>query len=146
MSSATEYKIWRTQNKKEIEKMIPKSKEERLIVVNKIMKEISSRGGIFFYESKNRYAEMIIEKHKVFFVDDYTGEKVYAYNNCKHRGFSHGGTLWGLVNDFREYIVKGDYTNGNNGYGGLYCPHWGYSKDDMKAIRQLAKDLGYLND
>jgi hypothetical protein len=127
--------------------MIPKTKEERLEVVNKIIREIASRGRKFFYsKTKDRYAEMVIEKGKVYFIDDYTGERVYAYNTVQnaHRNFSHGGTLWGLINDFREFIVKGEYTNHNNGYGGLYSPHWGYPKEDMQAIINLAKDLGYL--
>lgn len=127
--------------------MIPKTKEERLQVVNKIIREIASRGRNFFYnQRKDRYAEMVIEKGKVYFIDDYTGERVYAYNTVQnaHRGFSHGGTMWGLINDFREYIVKGEYTNHNNGYGGLYCPHWGYPKEDMEEIQNLAKKLGYL--
>lgn len=127
--------------------MIPKTKEERLEVVNKIIKEIASRGRKFFYdENKNRYAQMVIKNHKIYFIDDYTGERVYAYNTVQnaHRGFSHGGTMWGLINDFREYVVKGEYTNHNNGYGGLYCPHWGYPKEDMKAIQKIATELGYL--
>jgi hypothetical protein len=127
--------------------LIPKTKEERLQVVNKIILEIASRGRKFFYNKrKNRYAEMVIEKGKVYFIDDYTGERVYAYNTVQnaHQGFSHGGTMWGLINGFREFIVKGEYTNHNNGYGGLYCPHWGYPKDDMEAIISVAKELGYL--
>lgn len=128
-------------------KLIPKTKEERLEVVNKIIHEIASRGRKFFYNKHNdKYAEMVIEKGKVYFIDDYTNERVYAYNTGmnNHRGFSHGGTMWGLINDFREFIVKGEYTNHNNGYGGLYCPHWGYPKEDMEAIQNYAKELGYL--
>ncbi|MDY7044408.1 hypothetical protein RVS70_09340 [Virgibacillus sp. M23] len=122
-------------------------KLDRLIAVNKIIHEIANRGRRFFYDQRrNRYAQMVIEKHKVFFIDDYTGERVYAYNTGlnDHRGFSHGGTMWGLINDFREFIVTGNQTNGNNGYGGLYCPHWGYPEEDMKSIRAVAKEVGFL--
>ncbi|OPG98930.1 hypothetical protein B2I21_09885 [Chryseobacterium mucoviscidosis] len=62
----------------------------------------------------------------------------------EHYHFSHGGTLWGLVCDFRDYIGGDDDSNHNNGYGGLYCPHWGYPEGDMKAIRKRAEELGYL--
>lgn len=123
------------------------TKLERLQVVNQIMKEIGSRSRKCFYnKQKDRYADMILEKNKVYFVDEYTGDKIYAYNTVpnEHRGFSHGGTDWGLVNDFREYIVTGKESDGKNGYGGLYCTHWGYPEEDMKAIRRLAFELGYL--
>lgn len=121
------------------------TKEERLKAVNTIIREIANRGRQFFF-TESVYAEMILDKGKVYFIDDYTREKVYAYNTVQNnqRGFSHGGTIWGLVNDFREFIVTGKYTNGNNGYGGLYCTHWAYPEEDMQAIRQLAKQVGYL--
>lgn len=123
------------------------TKQDRLETVNKIIKKIASCSRGFFYDiSKDRYAKMIIKNHKVFFVDDWTGEEVYAYNTVQNNKmeFSHGGTLWGLVNDFREFIVTGEYTNGNNGYSGLYCNHWGYDEADMLEIQAYAKELGYL--
>lgn len=123
------------------------TKQERLEAVNQLMKEIGSRSHRSFYNAThNRYAEMVIENHRIYFVDDYTGKKVYAYNTVQNnrKGFSHGGTFWALVNDFREFIATGTCTDGNNGYGGLYCPHWGYPKEDMIAIRKLALQVGYL--
>ncbi|TPF19338.1 hypothetical protein CBE79_04525 [Priestia megaterium] len=63
------------------------------------------------------------------------------YKDCS---FSEGGTLWGLIHDFSEFILTGKHTNGKNGYSGLYCPHWGYSEEDMNAIRELAVKVGYL--
>lgn len=56
----------------------------------------------------------------------------------------HGGTLWALTKDFKDFIITGELSNHNNGYGGLHCPHWGYPESDMKAIQQKAKELGYL--
>lgn len=123
------------------------SKDKRLEIVNKIIKEIASRGErIFYYKDSNRTASMVIYNNQIYFMDDYTEKRVYAYNTVQNnlRGFSHGGTMWALVNDFREFIQTGKHTNGNNGYGGLYCPHWGYPEEDMQAIRKLAEKLGYL--
>jgi len=58
--------------------------------------------------------------------------------------FSSGGTIKGLVLDFYDFISTGKKSNHNNGYGGLYCNHWGYSENDMKKIQEFAKSLGYL--
>ena len=58
--------------------------------------------------------------------------------------FTHGGTIWGLTKDFKEFIITGKKSNGENGYGGLYSPHWGYSPESMEDIRQTAIGLGYL--
>ena len=41
--------------------------------------------------------------------------------------------------------MTGDDTNGKNGYGGLYCTHWGYDESDMLEIQVYAKELGYVN-
>jgi hypothetical protein len=121
-------------------------KNERLEIVNKLIKFISERGRRFFYcKCKDRTAYMKIKNNRVYFFDDYTGEEVYAYPSYNDRkGFSHGGTLWGLVNDFREFISKGDSSNGKHGYGGLYCPHWGYDEESQKEIIKFAKEIGYL--
>jgi hypothetical protein len=58
--------------------------------------------------------------------------------------FHHGGTLWALVQSFKKYIQRGKEHNGENRYGGLYCSHWGYSEQEMKEIREIATQLGYL--
>lgn len=122
-------------------------KQRRLKIINQLIIEIGSRGRRFFYyKPEDRFAYMKFKNNKVFFVDDYTNEEVYAYNTVfnNHSGLSHGGTMWALINDFREFIVTGEYSDGNNGYGGLYCPHWGYPEEDMIAIREKARELGYL--
>jgi hypothetical protein len=120
------------------------NKQERLEIINKLIKFISEKGRRFFY-CKGQIAYMKLKNNRIYFVDDYTGKEVYAYPSYNDRkGFSHGGTLWGLVNDFREFISKGEFSNGKHGYGGLYSPHWGYPEEDMQAIRQYAKEIGYL--
>ncbi|WP_199426947.1 hypothetical protein [Thermaerobacillus caldiproteolyticus] len=128
-----------------------KTKEERLQIVNKIIEEIASRGRRFFYSSTTeRISKFVLEgnkKKRLYFIDKYTGKKINPYprNYAKDRNFSEGGTLWALMHDFREFIITGNYSNGKHGYGGLYCPNWGYPEEDMQAIRQLAMGLGYLN-
>ncbi|PLS19753.1 hypothetical protein CVD28_01760 [Bacillus sp. M6-12] len=77
---------------------------------------------------------------------DKRGGKVNPYPSNSHRDdhFSDGGTLWGLLQDFSEFIRTGNDSNGKNGYGGLYCSHWGYPEEDMIAIRKIATEVGFL--
>lgn len=124
---------------------------ERIELVNRLIREIGSRGRRFLY-SKNhdRYAAFHWANGRLWYTDDYSGEPLLmaAGQEGKTReqkhAFSHGGTLWGLVQDFRDYIFGDDDANHNNGYGGLHCKHWGYPPEDMEAIRALAVKLGYL--
>ncbi len=52
--------------------------------------------------------------------------------------------MWALIRDFTDFIY-GDYnSNGNNGYGGLYCTHWGWLDEEMKKMREYAREFGYL--
>lgn len=121
-------------------------KKERLEAINKLITFISERGRRFFYcKSKDRTAYMKIKNGRVYFVDDYTEEDVYAYTHYTDRnGFSHGGTLWAMVCDFSEYIRKGNDANGSHGYSGLYSEYWGYDDESTKEIIIYARELGYL--
>ncbi|MCU6798020.1 hypothetical protein OB236_38435 [Paenibacillus sp. WQ 127069] len=124
---------------------------ERIELVNRLIREIGDRGRQFLYSKKHeRYAAFHWANGRLWYTDDYTGTpmlmeegKEGKTREQKH-AFSHGGTLWGLVNDFRDYIFGDDDANHNNGYGGLYCQHWGYPAEDIEAIREIAIELGYL--
>lgn len=124
-------------------------KEKRIKVVNEIILEISSRGRNFF-NYKGQVAELFLKGTKVYYKCEYVSPSgiteiclsVPEYRRLK--GWYHGGTLKALCFDFRDYINTGDKTNHNHGYGGLYCPYWGYPKEDMAAIQDKAKSLGYL--
>lgn len=124
------------------------NKQERMIAVNSIIQEIANSGRKFFYTKGKGRSYFYFDgdkKQRLWFWDNYSG-KVNPYPSNYHGSnkFSEGGTFWGLVHDFREFIVTGKYTNGNNGYGGLYCPHWGYGKEDMESIREVARNVGFL--
>ena len=127
-------------------------KQERLEVVNKLIAFISERSRRFFYmkdtrlrENANNVAHMKLKGGRVYFVDDWTEEDVYAYPSYTDRnGFSHGGTLWALICDFSDFIRNGGNANGGHGYAGLYSEHWGYDEQSQKEIIQYAKEIGYL--
>lgn len=121
------------------------TREERIEVVNKIINAISLMGRNFF-RGKNGTAYIFQKGNKLYMKNSYSGEMmcINTKNNSKPKGWTNGGTLWGLVKDFKEFIQKGIDTNNNNGYGGLYCTHWGYSEQEMYSIQNIAYELGYL--
>jgi len=125
-----------------------KTKNSRAEIVNEIIKEISSRGRKFF-NHEGEVAQLFVRNNRVWYKCEYVGKRLLKTELClsktdRPKGWYHGGTLLALVKDFRDFIESGNKTNNEYGYGGLFCPHWGYSEDDMKAIQQKATELGYL--
>ncbi|WP_337982816.1 hypothetical protein [Lysinibacillus sp. C5.1] len=125
-------------------------KKERLEAINNLINFISERGRKFFFCERNRVtanpqtAYMKLKNERVYFVDAYTSEEVYAYSGFTHQGFSHGGTLWSLVCDFSYFIRTGKSANGKHGYGGLNSGDWGHSDEIQQEIINYAKEIGYL--
>lgn len=128
-----------------------KSKYDRIEIINLLIKKIGSTGRGLLYSNKyKRHSYFVYDGRTLYFVDHYTGVplkmvKGTTYKTRAHEQyFSSGGTMWGLINDFKDFIYGDDDSNHNNGYGGLYCPHWGYSDYDMNSIRDYATEIGYL--
>jgi len=124
-----------------------KTRKERIEIVNRIIKEIASRGRKFFHSKRDSDVAYILQKNgRLYMFNEY--KKVNMALATKYgyppKHWSKGGTLWGLTKDFKEFIMKGGDTNHNNGYGGLHCQYWGYDREDMIAIQELAIELGYL--
>lgn len=123
-----------------------KTREERMLIVNMIIAEIANRGRKFFQcKDTGHISHFSLMGSRLWFFDK-RGGKINPYPSQirKDHYFSDGGTLWALMHDFSEFILTGKYTDGKNGYGGLFCSHWGYPDEDMQAIRKLALKLGYL--
>lgn len=126
------------------------TKAERLEHANQLIQVIAAYGRRFFYSeiTKTTSKLMIDQRGRVWFLDDYTLEWIFTHETTwtnKWRGFSHGGTLRGLVELMREYIIKGTpihpYYLGmerRNIYDGNI---WGYSDDAIKAVREDAAAL-----
>ena len=123
-------------------------KEKRIEKANKLLKKIASCGRNFFYYGEDKTtAKFILKNNRIYFMDEYTKSEMLAYNYRQlGRKFNQGGTMKALVLDISEWIRTGKYTNGKNGYGGLFCPHWGYPEKDMKDIQDYARELGYLKE
>lgn len=128
------------------------SKQERIETINKLIKFISERGRRFFYTNRtinmdnvDSIAFMKLKNGRIYFVDDYTRREIAVINNYRDwKGFSHGGTLRALILDFAEFIRGDESSNGNNGYGGLYCQHWGHSDEIQQEVIDYATEIGYL--
>lgn len=116
---------------------------ERLDNINKLIELIANTDRCFFRSSKG-VSRFVALKTTVKYYDSYTGKQITINENNKDCNFSEGGTMWALVKDFKKYILTGKYTNGENGYGGLYCPYWGYTEDGQAKIIEFAKEIGYL--
>lgn len=129
----------------------PEMKAARVAIVNEIIKEIASRGRRFFAH-EDKVAYLYLKNGKIWYKCEWVSTHQPITDVCfsipkyrkPKRGFTHGGTLESLVRDFCDFIRKGGDTNHNHGYGGLYCTHWGYPAEDMKAIRAKAIELGYM--
>ncbi|SFI71182.1 hypothetical protein SAMN05216206_2807 [Pseudomonas guineae] len=125
-------------------------KHQRAEQVNQAIKIIADHGRRFFYsQASGLYASVEVDaRGKVWWIDDYTGKRIYTHPNTwgnRWRGFSHGGTLRDLVEAFRDYICTGKQlspfylgperhriTDGNI---------WGYSTEAMTAVREQAGTL-----
>jgi hypothetical protein len=116
----------------------------RIAIVNEIIKKIALLDRKFFhYRGKTAY--IFHFDKRLYMKSEYSNADINLNSyRTKPLNWSHGGTLWGLIKDFKEFILTGEKSNGNNGYGGLHSVNWGYSESSMKEIRKLAKSLGYL--
>lgn len=130
------------------------NKQKRIEIVNSLIKYIAENderkrkdSGLFHYKDKVAYFKH--DGRTLFFIDHYTNvamsmnrssrvTKIQEYN------FSSGGTMFGLIKDFTHFIYGNDNSNGLNGYGGLYCTHWGWTEEAMKKMREYAGEIGYL--
>lgn len=124
-------------------------KRDRIDKVNQMIRAIGDRGRRFFYsKSKDRYASVEVDhRGRVWWIDDYTGRRIYTHYRYRWQGFSHGGTLQDLVGHFRDFIAKGKPVPARcfGPWPSYYCDGdlWGYG-EDMEAVRVAAKELGII--
>lgn len=122
------------------------TRNERITIVNKIIQLIASLDRKFF-EYDGNISHIFNVNDDLYMRNEYNGFDMLLtkkHPEYQPKGWTHGGTIWGLTKDFREFILTGEKTNGNSGYGGLYSIHWGYESESMDKIRELATELNYL--
>lgn len=122
------------------------SKESRCELANELIRLIASTGRKFFnYEGNGgSIGRFELRSGRTYFIDGYTNKSIYAYENHYFgNSFTEGGTMQALILDIAEFIRTGEATNAKNGYGGIYCDHWGYPDEDMKKVREKAIEIGF---
>lgn len=115
-------------------------------MANELIQLIASTGRKFFNYEENggSIGRFELRNGRTYFIDGYLGKPIYAYENRFFKQkFTEGGTMQALVMDIAEWIRTGKATNAKNGYGGIYCDHWGYPPQAMSAIQQKAKEIGF---
>ncbi|MGM0215441.1 hypothetical protein [Enterococcus sp. AZ109] len=123
-------------------------REQRCKQANELIQLIASTGWKFFnYEGNGGFIGYFeIKKGRTYFIDGYTKKAIYAYTNkFFHYKFTQGGTMQALILDIAEFIRTGEATNAKNGYGGIYCDHWGYPAEAMSKIQKKAKEIGFTD-
>jgi hypothetical protein len=132
---------------------ISNTKQERVLHANQLIAAISRHGRRFFYSSsKGRTASMEIDSRgKVWFIDDYTGKRIYTHYERHWRGFSHGGTLKDLVKLMRDYIRTGeriniDFIAPNRGILDGSHDMWGYGDEACLACKNEARKLEIIKE
>lgn len=118
---------------------------DRMDHINKLIELIGNTDRCFF-NSENGISKFIERKTTVRFLDGYTQKEVILRKEgYELRNFSQGGTLAGLVRDFKHYILTGKLSDGKHGYGGLYATCWGYTIAGQSKIIDFAKEIGYIS-
>jgi hypothetical protein len=126
------------------------SKVGRLAQANALIRAVSEHGRrFFFHAASGRVASLELDRvGRVWFVDDYTGKRIYTHRThipSRWMGFSHGGTLRSLVEALRDYIVAGQQIDAwriatprlNEEDGDI----WGYGPEASAALRQQVLSL-----
>lgn len=130
------------------DKPVPPS-NPKIEAVNEWLKFIGSCGREFF-NHKGVLATMEQDgRGRVWFVDEYSRRRVYTHYKWRWVGFNNGGTLRRLVESLRDFIrldaqIRPAYFN----HSTLYCSGhpWGYSEEDMLAIRDEGIRLGIVSE
>lgn len=121
-------------------------KQKRAEIVNEFLCVIASCGRRFFAHG-DRVSRMEVDSRgRVWWIDSYSGRRVYTHYRGEWRGFTNGGTLHCLVERLRDYIRTGEPQRLNLGpWPDYLCGGdlWGYG-EAMGTVRNTAKCLGLV--
>lgn len=124
-------------------------KTQRAARANALIKAISGCGRKFFaYPDHHGVSRFEVDgRGRIWFVDGYTGRRIYLHYKYWQRGFSEGGTLRALICALREFIATGEpIPSSHLGPWPQYiCDGdlWGYG-DNMQIVRACAAELNII--
>ena len=122
------------------------ARRERLAKANKAIEIIASYGRRFFYDRKtDRVARIEMdERGRLWWIDEYSGKRIYMHYDGRWRGFTHGGTMRNLARHMKDYILYGILLPRHT----LHWPDhfcggdlWDYGAD-MQTVQDKLFELG----
>lgn len=122
-------------------------KAERMKKANELLETIAAHGRKFFnYPERHGVSRFDVDgRGRVWFVDGWTGKRIYLHYKYWGKGFSEGGTLKSLVGALMQFIRDGELVSRSHfgPWPEWVCNGdlWGYG-DDMQAVRERAEHLG----
>lgn len=120
------------------------SKQERLAHANALIGVISSHGRRFFFNYQDGTTgrlELGARGH-VWWIDEYHGARVYVAYPGRWSGFTHGGTMRGLIEALHIYIQSGELLHPEFIAPAMdYGDMWGYGVEAAAAVRAEAHRL-----
>lgn len=120
------------------------TKTERAVVANRFIEAIASCGRMFFAHKERVSRFEVDARGRVWFIDGYTGRRIYTHYKYHWRGFTEGGTLRALVENLRDFIRTGETPKLNFGPWPRWLSDgdmWGYG-EDMEKVRSAAIESG----
>lgn len=119
----------------------------RLENVNEFIQIIAGCGRKFFSHGGAVSTMETDERSRVWFIDYYTGQRIYTHYKHEWRGFTSGGTMRRLVEFFRDHIKKGAHMNPRYfEVNEVWCSGhpWGYPHEDLAMLDCEARRLGII--
>jgi len=136
-----------------VNRYILRDREQRLEQANALIEAIANCGRRFFHYPEQHGISRITmdERGRLWFVDGYTGKRIYLHFYLHYRywrrGFSEGGTLRAVMIRLEDYIMEGTLLPRS-----IFGPWpeslcggdlWGYG-EDMQIVREKAQELGIV--
>ena len=81
------------------------SRRDRVQVANLFLAVIASHGREFFKHGDRIARFELDDRGRVWFVDAYSGRRIYTHRRVWGRGFTNGGTLMSLCQDLQRYVM-----------------------------------------
>lgn len=108
----------------------------RVKQANKVIELIASKGRRFFYsEAHKRLSRFGLDKYgQIFYVDHYTGMKIYPFAEGYWPGFTSGQTLKAFIARLAQYVKTGEPMEAHWFPIEYDASQWAYGEEVMRAL------------